>query len=96
MEFPKVISLLIPEKYKLHLHFLDGTQGAVDLGEYAGNGILKSWDEDDNFLKAIISHGGRVIEWPNEIDMCVDGFYMKIKNISPEEWMNQEISHAST
>lgn len=96
MELPKVISFQIPAKYKLHLHFLDGTQGIVDLAEYAGIGVMKLWDEGDNFFKATIAHGGRVIEWPNEIDMCVDSFYVTIRNISPEQWMNQETSHATT
>jgi hypothetical protein len=42
MKFPKVISVIALEKYKIRIKFNDDTEGVLDLSDCAGKGVFKS------------------------------------------------------
>ncbi len=70
--------------YKLWLRYSDGTEGEVDLSEFAGRGIFKLWNEYGTFEKVYIGEHGQVA-WNDEIDMCPDALYLRLTGKTPEE-----------
>ncbi|HEV2830374.1 MAG TPA: DUF2442 domain-containing protein [Hanamia sp.] len=82
MQFPKIISVEAITKYKLKVHFNDGTQGMYELSDLAGQGVFKTWDIDNNFFKVFINKESGAISWPGEIDIDTINAYCAIKGIS--------------
>lgn len=95
MQLPKVISVKATQKYKIEVHFDDGTQGFYDLSHLAGQGIFKLWEKDDNFSKVFISKESGAISWPREIDLDTLNIYCKIKGISTDKYLQSQTNHAS-
>lgn len=91
---PKIEKVVATEKYKLLVHFDDGTHGILDLHYLAGKGVFKQWDDDDSFFKVYISVESGAITWPNEIDIDTYNAYCKIKGISPAEYFQSKQKHA--
>jgi hypothetical protein len=79
MQFPKIISVEAITKYKLKVHFNDGTQGMYELSDLAGQGVFKTWDIDNNFFKVFINKESGAISWPVEIDIDTINAYSAIK-----------------
>jgi hypothetical protein len=96
MNFPNLISVKALEKYKLHLEYDDGTSGIVDLSNFAGQGVFKYWEENNNFFKVYIDEEGGGIAWSKGLDICPDAQYLKIKNLSFEEWKLANSSYAAS
>ena len=96
LQFPKVIEVRAVEKYKIFLQYDDGAEGIVDLSDAAGKGVFKFWDVDDNFFKVYIDKESDGIAWSNALDICPDAQYLKLKNLSFEEWKNLNMSHAAS
>lgn len=70
--------------YRLFLRYSDGTEGVVDLSEYAGRGVFSVWNDYAVFEDVSIAPH-RAIEWGNHIDMCADALYMKMTGKLPED-----------
>lgn len=90
----KVTSVKALDKYKIHISFNDGKEGLLDLSSHAGNGVFKSWDENDNFSKVFLNEENGAITWPNEIDIDTYNAYFIINNISPEEYFQSQKKYA--
>ena len=90
----RVTSVKSLAKYKIYIAFNDGTQGTYDLGDCAGKGVFKSWDEDDNFNKVFINTQNGAITWPGDIDIDTLNAYLTIKNISSEEYFLSQKKYA--
>lgn len=95
MQFPKITSVEAIAKYKLKIHFADGTQGIYEISDLAGHGVFKSWDIDNNFFKVFISKESGAISWPGEIDIDTINAYCTIKEISPDKYFNSKIKYAT-
>ena len=68
----------LPE-YRLHVRFLDGKQGVVDLAELiqsANAGIFAVLADPLIFSQVFVKHG--VVTWPGEIDLAPDAMYAKL------------------
>ena len=94
MEKIKVISVKPLEKYKIFVVFNDRTEGIYDLGDAAGKGVFKIWDEDDIFFKVFISEKSGAITWPGEIDIDTLNAYFSVNQISPEEYFQSQKKYA--
>ena len=95
MDFPQLLEANAVEKYKLGLRYDDGTERYLDLTHLAGKGVFTSWDIDDKFFKVHVNPILHGITWNDELDICSDNAYLKLKGISFEEWKSQNSSHAA-
>ena len=95
MQFPKIISVEAIEKYRLKIHFKDGTVGMYDVADLAGKGVFKIWDSDDNFFKVYINKESGALSWPGEIDIDTLNAYCSIVGISPENYFQNQMDHAT-
>jgi len=73
------------EKYAIHVEFSDGVKGRVDLAHLAHQGVFRAWDNGNLFEQVHISEDG-AIAWNENLDICPDNVYLKIKGLSFEEW----------
>lgn len=82
------------KKYQLLVGFNDGKEGIVDLSHLAGEGVFKSWDEEDHFSKVFISEESKAITWPGEIDIDTYNIYSSITGLHPKEFLKQQTQNA--
>jgi hypothetical protein len=85
--FPKLLEIKPLENYTLWLKYDDDTEGTVDLSSIAGKGVFQIWDKQITFDKVYIDRQ-RAIAWSDEIDICADSMYLRIKKISFEDFKN--------
>ena len=83
------------EKYCLLVKYSDGTEGKVDLSEFAGKGVFALWNDYNQFKKVTIGSSGELV-WNADVDMDGLGIYLKLTGKKPEEVLPklQELSHA--
>jgi hypothetical protein len=70
--------------YKIWMRYSDGSEGTIDLSEFAGRGVFKLWDDYGAFERVYIGEHGQVA-WSDEIDMCPDALYFRLTGKTPEE-----------
>lgn len=70
--------------FRLWLRYDDGTEGEVDLSEFAGRGVFRPWDDYRTFEDVRLGDHGR-ISWGKDVDMCPDALYLRLTGRKPEE-----------
>jgi hypothetical protein len=80
----KLLEVKALPDYKLRLRYTDGTEGEVDLSDFAGRGVFKLWNDYSAFEGVYIGAQGQ-IAWSDEIDMCPDALYLRLTEKRPEE-----------
>jgi hypothetical protein len=93
--FPKLIQVIALEKFQVWLKFSDTTEGIVDLSHLANQGIFIAWDEPGFFERVYINQETNSIAWSDEIELCPDSLYLKLKKLSYEEWEKSELVNAT-
>ena len=83
----KPIKVVPKENYIIFLEYEDGSSGDLNLSHLAGKGLFKYWDDYNNFKKVYIDKDSNAIAWSDEIDICPDNAYFKIRNVNPEEYL---------
>jgi len=80
--------------YCMQVKFSDGTEGKVDLSEYAGRGVFALWNDYSQFEKVTIGSSGELV-WNEDVDMDGLGIYLKLTGKKPEDILPklQELSH---
>ena len=68
------------------------TEGVTSLAHLAGKGIFKEWDINNLFAQVYIDSESNTIAWNQNIDIDVLNLYLKIKNITFEQY--QQLSYA--
>jgi len=93
----KIVSVEPLPDYRLKLRFEDGVEGEIDLSREVDKEIFSAWRDPKHFASVKIGHGGRSLEWPDEIDLCADALYLEITGMKVEElfpnWKH-ETTHA--
>jgi hypothetical protein len=93
----RITAVKVLPAHKLQLRFDDGVAGMVDLSADAGKDMFARWKDPSHFASVKIGHGGRSLEWPDEIDLCSDALYLEITGKTAEDifpaWLHQ-ITHA--
>ena len=80
-------------QYEIWIKFSDNTEGVVSLKHLAGKGIFKDWDKNNLFAQVYIDTETNTIAWNKNIDIDVLNLYLKIKNITFEQY--QQLSYAA-
>ncbi len=78
------IELKVLKNYKIWLKYSDGEEGEIDLYDYVGKGIFKSWEDYKFFQSVHIGDNGE-FTWSDEIDLCPDSLYLKLTKRKPEQ-----------
>ncbi len=91
--FPKLIYVTGLENFQLLLKYNDGTEGIVDVSHLANKGVFKIWNEYKNFKKVYINKESNAVSWDEDVDICPDALFLKIKGINFETW--KEIQYAT-
>jgi len=92
---PVLINVEPLKEYRLRVKFSDGTEGNVDLSEFAGKGVFALWNDYSQFEKVTIGSDGELV-WNDQVDMDGLGIYLKITGKKPEDVLPKlrELSHA--
>lgn len=69
------------EPYRIWLRYDDGVEGEVDLSHKAGKGVFAAWQDRSFFADVRIGPGDGVL-WGDDIDLCPDAQYLKLKETS--------------
>lgn len=91
---PKPIKVHSLEKYKLELTYSDGTVGIVDLSHLANKGVFSIWEEAGAFDKVYIDAETNAIAWNEDVDVCPDNLFLKLKNTTFNQWKETQLAHA--
>lgn len=70
--------------YRIALEFDDGVAGTVDLSESVGKGVFAAWRDQLFFEQVRIGSSGELV-WGEQIDLCPDALYLKVKGKEPED-----------
>lgn len=65
---------------RLHVRFVDGTEGTVDLTALVHSpaaGVFASLADSAVFAQVFVEHGA--VTWPGEIDLAPDAMYAEVK-----------------
>ena len=95
MQFPKIISVEAIDKFKLKISFNDGLNGIYDVSDLAGKGVFETWDYAGNFGKVFINKESGAISWPGGIDIDMLNAYCTISGITPEQYFQDQMDHAT-
>ena len=96
--FPLLIKVTARPDYVLFLQYEDGTEGVVDLTYLSGRGVFKMWEDNNLFEKVSIDPETNALVWNDMIDLDPDSFYLKIKELTFEQFQQQQqsvVSHAA-
>jgi hypothetical protein len=88
--FPKLLEIKVLANYTLWLKYEDGTEGIIDLSGFKEIGVFKVWQDYSFFEKAYITNRGGAVAWSEDLDICADSQYLKIKNLTFEELKNSK------
>ncbi len=70
--------------YRLHLVYMDGVTGDVDLSHLVGKGVFRLWADPSAFAHVAIGSDGEV-RWSDDVDLCPDALYMAITGKRADE-----------
>ncbi len=83
------------ENFRLYVKFSDGTEGKVDLSEFAGKEVFALWNDYSQFEKVTIGSSGELV-WNEDVDLDGLGLYLRLTGKKPEDVLPKlhEFSHA--
>jgi len=82
-------------QYLIWLKFADNTEGQVDLSHLISKPVFKDWANPDFFNKVYINAETGAIAWNENIELCPDNLYLKIKGLTFEQWKTNTFTHAT-
>lgn len=89
----KIESVKYISGFTLHVKFLDGVEGDVELSDLVSKGIFKVLQNQELFAKAY--NTGYSIAWSEQLEIDSDKIYMEISGKSIDELLPQNPAHAS-
>lgn len=94
----KVVEALPLEKYRVHIRFADGTEGEVDLEDFAGRGVFRRWDIPGVWEGMRVNRG--TLEWgpddPREVlDFSPEMLYSRASGISRDQMESPSFARAA-
>lgn len=93
--FPRPIQVKALKKYVIWLKYSDNTEGQLDLSHLAGKPAFIDWDNSELFFDVFIDAETHAIVWNNDIDLCPDSLYLKLKGLTFEEWKSKQALYAT-
>lgn len=81
---PTLVDLKPLDKYQLWVKYADGTEGTVDLSDFAGQGVFALWNDYREFGKAHVGSSGE-ITWNDDVDLDSDAIYLQLTGKKPDD-----------
>ena len=91
----KPVEVKALNNFRIWLKYSDSTAGEINLSHLVGQGIFSAWKNSEFFNKVHIDSETKAISWDNNIELCPNSLYLKIKGITFEQWQKEISSHAS-
>ncbi len=92
---PKPIQVKAINQYLIWLKFADNSEGHIDLSYLIDKPVFKSWLNPIFFNKVYIDTETNAIAWDENIELCPDNMYFKIKGITFEQWKSNQYQYAT-
>ena len=77
----KIQSVIYISGFTLHVKFLDGVEGDIELSDLVSKGIFKVLQNQELFAKAY--NTGYSVAWSEQLEIDSDKIYMEISGKSP-------------
>jgi len=91
----KPVQVKALKQYSIWLKYEDGTEGEIDLSELIDKPVFGAWSSPAYFGKVYIDSETKAIAWDENIELCPDSLYLKIKGITFEQWKSNQYAYAS-
>jgi hypothetical protein len=91
----KLIQVKAVDQYLIWLKYDDNTEGQVDLTHLKDKPVFKKWENSEFFNKVYIDAETQAVAWDENIELCPDSLYLKIKRQSFQQWKTNQYSHAA-
>ena len=72
------------ERYRIWIRFADGTEGEIDLSDWADKPLFAAWS-DPRFFRNVSVGWGNTIMWDYDMDLSGDNMYLELTGLAPEE-----------
>jgi len=82
--------------YLIWLKYEDDTEGQVDLSHLCEQPVFKKWQNPEFFQRVHINSETQAIAWDEDIELCPDNLYLKIKGLSFEQWKTKKREYATS
>jgi len=92
----KPIHVCALENYSVWLKYDDGTEGVVHLSHLIDKPVFKKWNETGFFENVHIDIKTNAIAWDENIELCPDNMYLKIKGLTFDQWKNNQFLYATS
>jgi hypothetical protein len=92
---PKPIETRAQNLYKIWVKYEDNTEGEVDLSHLKNKPIFEPWRDLTFFKSVYIDKKTNAISWDENIQLCPNNIYLKIKGMSFEEWKQNQNMYAT-
>ena len=92
---PKPIEVRAVRQYSIWIKYDDNTEGEVDLSHLINKPVFKNWIEPIVFERVCIDSETGAIAWDENIELCADSLYFKIKGITFEQWRKDQYLYAT-
>ncbi len=86
----KPIQVKALNQFSIWLLFADNTEGQVDLSYLSNKPVFKNWSNPNFFKQVYIDSETNAVAWDENIELCPDNLYLKIKGITFEQWKNKQ------
>ena len=84
--FPKLLEIKPLANYTLWLKYDDGTVGEVDLTEFTEKDVFKKIKDKTFFKQVYIDKETDAVAWNEDLDLCPDSLFLKLKGLTFEEF----------
>ena len=91
----KPIQVKAISQYVIWLKYDDNTEGEVDLSHLIGKPVFKNWTNPGFFQHVYIDPGSGAIAWDENIELCADSLYFKIKGTTFDQWRKDQYLYAT-
>ena len=92
MNFPNLVKVNSLGQYKISISYEDGTEGIIDLSYLKDKPVFQKWASNDFFNQVHINDFSKSVMWDDEIELCPDNLYLKLKNLTFKEFEKQTSS----
>lgn len=91
----KPIKVKALDNYIIWLKYDDGAEGEINISHLARKGIFKQWDKNNFFAKVYIDKQSKSIAWNDDIQLCPNTLYLKLRKTSYAKWHTQKELHGA-
>jgi len=91
----KLVQVKAINQYMIWLKYDDNIEGQVDLSHLKDKPVFKNWENPNFFNKVYIDSETGAVAWDENIELCPDSLYLKIKGQTFEQWKTNQYSHAT-